>query len=95
MHPNQRHFCCPVKVTVSFDRKVNKSVVRECSLEHNHRIGMENMMHYPTHRRLTNAESKEIEGVLKLGANKKLLKQQIQKKFGKATTQIFRIFEIG
>ena len=43
-------------------------------------------MHYPTHRRLTNAESKEIEGVLKLGANKKLVKQQIQKKFGKVTT---------
>ena len=44
------------------------------------------MMHYPTHRRLSNAESKEIERVLDLGANKKLVKQQIQRKFGKVTT---------
>ena len=64
----------------------NKLVVQECSLEHNHRIGLEIMMHYPTHRRLTNAESKEIERVLELGANKKLVTQQIQRKFGKVTT---------
>ena len=42
-------------------------------------------MHYPS-QRLTNSESKEIEGVLKLGANKKLVMPQIQKKFGKVTT---------
>ena len=71
---------------MSFDRKVNKLVVRECSLEHNHRIGLEIMMHYPTHQRLSNAESKEIERVLDLGANKKLVKQQIQRKFGKVST---------
>ena len=88
IRPNQRHFSlnCPVKVTVSFDRKVNKLVVRECSLEHNHWIGLEIMMHYPTHQRLSNAESKEIKRVLDLGANKKLVKQQIQRKFGKVTT---------
>ena len=40
-------------------------------------------MHYPSQGRLTNSESKEIEGVLKLGANKKLVKQQIQKSLGK------------
>ena len=43
-------------------------------------------MHYPSHHQLTVAESKEIEGVLKFSANKKLVKQQIQKKFGKVTT---------
>ena len=43
-------------------------------------------MHYPSQRRLTGTESKEIEGFLKLGANKKLVKQEIQKKFGKVTT---------
>ena len=88
VRPYQRHFAmnCPVKVTVSFDRKVNRFVVRECDLDHNHRIGLEIMMHYPTHRKLTNSESKEIEEVLKLGANKKLVKQQIQRKFGKVTT---------
>ena len=35
---------------------------------------------------MSNTESKEIEGVLDLGANKKLVKQQIQRKFGKVTT---------
>ena len=64
-----------MKVTVSFDRKVNKLVVRECILEHNHQTGLEIMMHYPSQRRLTNSESKEIERVLKLGVNKKLVKQ--------------------
>ena len=43
-------------------------------------------MHYPPQCRLTGTESKEIEGFLKLGANKKLVKQEIQKKFGKVTT---------
>jgi len=43
-------------------------------------------MHYPSHHQLTVAESKEIERVLKFIANKKLVKQQIQKKFGKVTT---------
>ena len=43
-------------------------------------------MHYSNQRKLTNSESMEIEGVLKRGANKKLAKQQIPKKFGKVTT---------
>lgn len=61
-------------------------MVRDCVLEHNHRIGMEIMMYYPSQRRLTTEEAKEIEGVLKLGGKKKLVKQQIFKKFGKLTT---------
>ena len=83
--PNQRQSSldCPAKVTVSFDRKVNELVVQECILDHNHWTGLEIMIHYPSQRRLTNSESKEIEGVLKLGANKKLVKQQIQKSLGK------------
>jgi len=38
------------------------------------------MMHYPNNRRLTTTESKEIENVLGLGGNKKLIKEEIQKK---------------
>ena len=75
-----------MKVSVFFDRKGNKLVVRECILEHNHQTGLEIMMHYPSRRRLTSSESKEIEGVLKLSANKKLIKLQILKKFGKVST---------
>ena len=41
---------------------------------------------YPSHRRFTTTELKEIEGVLSLGPNKKLVKLHIQKKFGKLTT---------
>ena len=55
-------------------------------MQHNHRVGPKIVMLYPSHRRLITTESKEIEGVLSLGANKKLVKQQIQKKFGKLTT---------
>lgn len=55
-------------------------------MQHNHRVRPEIVMHYPSHHRLTTTESKEIKRVLSLGANKKLVKQQIQKKFGKLTT---------
>ena len=87
-HPNQRHFAlsCPVTITISFDQKVQNLVVRDSCLQHNYRVGPEILMHYPSHRCFTTTESKEIEGVLSLGANKKLVKQQIQKKFGKLTT---------
>lgn len=88
IRPNQRHFAlqCPMKVTISFDRKTNKLFVYDCCLEHNHRIGEDIIMHYPKCRRLTNSESKDVEGILRLGGNKKLVKQEILKKFGKVTT---------
>lgn len=68
-----------MKINISFDRKVNKLVVRDLCLQHNHRVGAEIMMHYPSNRRLSTAQSKEIENVIDLGGNKKLIKEEIKK----------------
>jgi len=57
-------------------------------VQHNHRIGTEIMMYYPNNRHLTTTESQEIENVLGLGGNKKLINEEIQKKFWKTNNTL-------
>ena len=61
---------------------MKKLILRECHLDHNHRIGKEVICHYPSSRQL-NEDEEEKASLLTLNANNKLLKGMLEEKFGK------------
>ena len=77
---------CPVKITVSYDKLEQKLKIRDSNLEHCHRTGKDVMKHYPSKRKLSKEQEKEIHDVLSLRPNNKLLLGMIKKKFGKFMT---------
>ena len=85
---HQRSFAknCPVKITVTFDKVEQKLKIRDCYLEHCHRTGKEIIKHYTSMRRLSEQQEKEIQDVLTLRPNNKLLLGMVEKKFGKFMT---------
>ena len=88
IRPNQRHFSmgCQAKITASYD-KVRKCLrVNECNLEHCHRIGEPIFQHYPTNRRLNKQEQNDVEEIVQLKPNNKLVRDLIARKFGKMLT---------
>ena len=58
-------------------------ILRECHLDHNHRIGKEVICHYPSSRQLNEEEKAEVASLLTLNTNNKLLKGMLEEKFGK------------
>ncbi len=60
--------------------------VRQCNLEHNHRVGIEIFARYPSNRKLSSEEEQEIIDVLALRPNNKHLKEMIVRKFNKLIT---------
>ena len=88
VRPNQSHFAmgCPAKITIVYDRITKVLVARECNLEHNHHIGSEIMLHYPSSRRLSKEQRQEMHALLKLRPSNKHLKEHIRKRFGTFTT---------
>ncbi len=46
------------------NRLTKKLTVRQCNLEHNHRVGLEIFAHYPSNRKLSREEEQEIIDVL-------------------------------
>jgi len=85
---HQRSFAlnCPVKITVTYDKVEQKLKIRDCNLEHCHRTGKDIIKRYPSMRRLTEQQEKEIEDVLTLRPNNKLVLGMVEKKFGKFMT---------
>ena len=85
---HQRSFAmkCPVKITVTFDKVEQKLKIRDCSLEHCHRVGNDVMKHYPSMRRLSEQQEKEMHDILNLRPNNKLVLGMIERKFGKFMT---------
>ena len=67
-------------------RLTKKLKVRECNLAHNHRVGEEILAHYPSSRKLSVDEEREVKNILSLRPNNKHLKEMIVKKFGKLVT---------
>ena len=67
-------------------RLTKKLIVRECNLEHNHRLGKEIVAHYPSSRRLSSEEKKEVVEILSFRPNNKHLKEMIKKNYGKLVT---------
>ena len=88
VRPNQRHLAlnCPVKLTVSYDRVAGCLVVRECILNHNHRIGSEIMEQYASKRRLSLKQQHSVNELLSLKPNNKQLKDHIHSKYKKFVT---------
>lgn len=67
-------------------RLTKRLVVRECCLEHNHRIGPELSLHYPSNRKLTKEQSVAVKELLNLQPKTKHVKEMIASKFGKLVT---------
>ena len=88
VRPNQRHLAlsCPAKVTISYDRVAGCLVLRECQLQHNHRIGSAVMEQYPSSRRLGLDERQSVNELLRLKPNNKQLKDHIHNKYKKLVT---------
>lgn len=92
VRPNQRHLAlnCPVKLTISYDRATRCLVLRECLLDHNHRIGCEIIEQYASSRRLSrrlsSKEQHEVNEMLSLRPNNKQLKDHIHSKYKKLVT---------
>ena len=70
---------CPVKITVTYDKVEQKLKIRDCSLDHCHRTGKDVMKHYPSMRRLSEQQEKEIQDVLTLRPNNKLLLGMVER----------------
>lgn len=88
IRPIQRSFSlgCEAKITLSYNKALNCLVVKECLLDHNHRTGEEVHKHYPSTRRLSMEESKEIVDILSLKPNNKHVRDHVVRKFGKVVT---------
>ena len=54
------------------NRLTKKLVVRECNLEHNHRIGPDVLVHYPSNRKLTEEQNAAINEGLSLQSKEKI-----------------------
>jgi len=63
---------CPVKITVSYDKWQQKLKVQNCITDHCHRTNKEILKHYPSKRRLSKQQEKDVGDVLALSANNKL-----------------------
>ena len=60
--------------------------MRECCLEHNHRIGPSLSEHYPSNRKLSKEESVAVNELLSLQPKTKYVKEMIASKYGKFVT---------
>lgn len=71
---NQKSFAmeCPVKITVSYDKWQRKLKVQNCVTDHCHRTSKDILKHYPSERRLSKQQEKDVCDVLALRANNKL-----------------------
>ena len=67
-------------------RFCKKLSVRECELEHNHRVSPEIFAHYPANRRLNKSEEESIIEILQRQRNNKRVCEMVQKKTGKLVT---------
>ena len=87
LRPIQRPFSfgCQAKTTLAYNKRLNCVVVRECELHHNHRTGEEIYRHYPSARRLSKDEEKDITEILGLKANSKHIRDLIVR-YGKFVT---------
>ena len=72
--------------SLSLNRLTKKLVVRESDLDHNHRVGPDVSVHYPSNRKLTKEQNAAIDEVLSLKPKPKYIKEMIEKKFGKFVT---------
>ena len=68
-----------------YNKGLNCLVVRECDLHHNHRTGEEIYRHYPSARRLSKDEEKDITEILGLKANSKHV-HDLVRRYGKFVT---------
>jgi len=88
LRPIQRSFSlgCQAKITLSYNKALNCLVVRECNLDHNHHTGEEIYRHYPSARKLSKDEEKNVTDVLGLKANSKHVRDLIARRYGKFVT---------
>lgn len=88
LRPIQQSFSlgCQAKITPSYNKSLNCLVVTECCLDHNHRIGEDIYKHYPSARKLSKEEERNIAEILSLKANSKHVRQLIARKYGKFVT---------
>ena len=61
-------------------------VVRECNLDHNHCSGEEIYRHYPSARKLSKDEEKDVTYILGLKANSKHVRDLIARRYGDFVT---------
>jgi len=73
---------CPVKITVSYDKWQQRLKVQNCITDHCHCTNKEILKHYPSERRLSKQQEKDVCDVLALCANDKLTLGMIEKRFG-------------
>ena len=64
-------------------RVYKKLVVKVSNFKHNHRVGSDLMAHYPSNQKLNGETALAVKEVLSLQPNTKLVKQVIEKKYGK------------
>ena len=61
-------------------RFCKKLSVRECELEHNHRVSPEIFAHYPANRRLNKSEEESIIEILQLQPNNKRVREWFKRR---------------
>ena len=85
---NQRHLAlgCTAKLTITYYRKFQYLVLRNCTLQYNHEIGSAIIKHYASNQKLSMQEQLELNEVLELRPNNKQLKDYIHMKYKKAVT---------
>ena len=88
IQPLQRCFAmgCQAKITLSYSKATKCLVVKECTLDHNHRIGENIMKHYPSARKLSVNEKKHVTELISVKANNKHIRDLVVRKYGKLIT---------
>ena len=71
---NQRHLAlgCTAKLTISYDRKFQCLVLRNCTLQHNHEISSAVIKRYASNHKLSMQEQVKVNQVLELTNNQKI-----------------------
>jgi len=85
-HQSSFSFNYSVKITVTYDKVEQKLKIRDGSLQHYHRTRKDIIKHHPSMRRLSEQQQQEMQDVLTLRPNNKLLLSMVEKKFGKFMT---------
>jgi hypothetical protein len=84
-HPNQASFkqSCPCFIQLCTTPDGSQLMVSMMNNEHNHEINEKLFKYLPKQRHLSSEERQDVENMLKVKANKKMLQNYVMQKMGK------------
>lgn len=77
---------CPFTIKVSYNRTLDKLVITESELTHNHRLGEDLYETHPSVRRLDNDMKSEVNTLLEMNADVARVREHLSCKYGKYVT---------